>query len=781
MEGPQYELTRSFQIFNYLAHFNDEAQDFIRRLMRFVLKRDRVFSELQYKALVQQKAEEFMRRASDPYRQKSEFFIPEAKKQLTDLYFAANYSLDYLKYIVAQNAPDIETFKAPIPEPLDFNVDLEKADVEHLIKRMYAYEALSVEERQKANPDIQELRIVLIQRLISSQPEFIRVAHRYLSIGDIHNIHDQMVGSGRVGGKSAGMLLAHRIVVTPDPSDPFDFSKYFRAPQSFYVGDDAFHNFLDYNHLLPVRNQKFKSMEDIEAEYPTIEAQIVAGNFPVSVRENLRKKIDALGKQPIIVRSSSLLEDNFGLSFAGKYDSYFLANQGTPAQNLDALAMAIKRIYAGVFSPNAMAYRRRNEIIYRYESMAILVQEVEGNRHGRYFLPDLAGVIFSENPYCWSRRIRKEDGLLRLVHGLGTRAVDRVGEDYPRMVALGHPTLRPEAVSTRNSQRLVDVVDLQKGDVVTVPLQELIDEAGMPSNAVYLLSTLKDDDRIQEAFTTVDLMSGKPVITFDRLLGRTNFPRVLKAGLEKIRRGYGMELDLEMAADINGKGECIITLLQCRPQSLRAIQQAPPIPDVLPQDVVFRCEREIPSARIDNIRYLVYVDPDAYSHIASHYDRYEVARIVGRLNHRLEKETAIILGPGRWGSNNILLGVPVKYYEINNFKLLGEVARASNGVVPEVSYGTHFFQDLVETGIVCIPIYPDRPGACFNDELLLSAPNALASLVPEASEFEHVIRVVEATNGRRLHVRLNGKEERGLCYLAAPEEDQGGKDQGSAG
>ncbi|MHB2021514.1 MAG: hypothetical protein ACYCW6_31675, partial [Candidatus Xenobia bacterium] len=288
MAGPEYELTRALQIFNYLNQFPEEAQNYIRRQMRFVLKRDRLVTELQMKALVQLKAEEFQRRGGDYNPDSWERCLIEAKKQLTDLYFAANYSLDYLKYLVVQNSQDMEmAFGVQIPEPLSFNVDLQKAGISYLINRMYGYEAMSAEERARVMPDIQELRIVLIERLISSQPEFIRVAHKFLSIFDVHQIYDHMVGSGRVGGKSAGMLLAYRILVTPQPDDVVDFSKYFRVPHSFYVGDDVFHSFLDYNGLLHVRNQKFKPMDVIEAEYPEINDKILAGNFQVSVLEKL--------------------------------------------------------------------------------------------------------------------------------------------------------------------------------------------------------------------------------------------------------------------------------------------------------------------------------------------------------------------------------------------------------------------------------------------------------------------------------------------------------------
>jgi hypothetical protein len=769
MERRGFEIARSFEIFRYLNDMPKDAQDFMRRRMREVLKRDRILTETQLKELSRNRALEFQRR-DNAYNESAEAWdgrLSEAKKQLTDLYFGANYSLDYLKYLVAENASELESaFNVAIDNVLDFTANIEKADIDVLIRRMFAFENLSSDEKQKVFPEAQELRIVLLQRLISEQPEFVRVAHKYLSISDLHQIYDRIIGTGKVGGKSAGMLLAYRMLLLPTEDDPYDFSKYFRIPQSWYVGDDVFHAFLDYNGVLARRTQKFKDMETIEREYPELQEQILNGDFPLAIWEKLRQTFLPLSGRPLIVRSSSLLEDNFGLSFAGKYDSYFLPNQGTPEENIYELGLAIRRVYAGVFHPNALAYRKRNEIIYRYESMAILVQEVEGKRFGRYFLPDLAGVIFSENPYCWSKRIKKEDGMLRLVYGLGTRAVERVGEDYPRIIALGQPTLRPEDQDNieKYSQKFVDVLDIEKNQLVTLPLADVLRES-IGGEHLYLLSA-KKDGHLQEAFTAIDLSPEKTVLTFDKLLRRTPFARVLRAALEKIRRAYGIELDLEMAAEIDASGHFVVTLLQCRPQSLRVEEVAPTLPDVPAEDLVFACVKEIPSGRVDDVEFLVYVT-DAYAHLVADADRYEVARIIGRINNQLEGRKAMLLGPGRWGSSNLRLGVPVKYWEINNFKLLGEVARSLNGAVPELSFGTHFFQDLVESGIYCVPIYPENEGAAFNEKFLHEEPNRLGEFVAAevATRFAPVVRVLGMGTQRRLQVRLNQRIDRGICYV----------------
>jgi hypothetical protein len=335
------------------------------------------------------------------------------------------------------------------------------------------------------------------------------------------------------------------------------------------------------------------------------------------------------------------------------------------------------------------------------------------------------------------------------------------------MVGLAHPTLRPEPLSDieKYSQKLLDVIDLEDNELRTVTAKELLAQGTAPEQ-VYVFS-IKKEDTLQEAFTSISLTEGRPVITFNRLLGQTAFSRVIRAAVEKIRRHYGNELDLEFAGNIEPGGSFRITLLQCRPQSLRAEQQPAVIPEVPESRILFSCLKEVPSGQVDNINYVVYIDPDEYDRIDNIPDRYEVARLIGKINSQLEREKAILLGPGRWGSNNILLGVPVKYWEINNFKLLGEIARSKSGVVPEVSFGTHFFQDLVESRIFCIPLYPDSPGVIFNDAFFANSASLLFSFIPEETSrrFEQAIRVIRLDDGQVAHVRMNGKTERGLCYL----------------
>ncbi len=240
--------------------------------------------------------------------------------------------------------------------------------------------------------------------------------------------------------------------------------------------------------------------------------------------------------------------------------------------------------------------------------------------------------------------------------------------------------------------------------------------------------------------------------------------------INKIKRFYGHELDIEFAGELERDGSFTLYLLQCRPQSIRRGSESVEIPSVATEKILFTLTSEVPYCKIENIDYLVYVDPDEYDRVARVSDHYEIARIVGRINKEMERRNAILLGPGRWGSNNINLGVPVKYNEINNFRLLGEIARVKSGVVPEVSFGTHFFQDLVEAGIHYIPIYPDNDGVIFNEEFFKNGPNCFSALVSGAAykPFENVVKIFRFDGNEKAHIYLDGAAQQGVCFVGEP-------------
>ncbi len=651
------------------------------------------------------------------------------------------------------------------------NQDSTIADIFDAVSRFHHLPDDEVEMNPYAR---QNVNVRLIHRLFTSQLDFVRLARDHI---DVHQIYEVLKATiapkdshGLLGGKSAGLFLASQILRERGRSDP-SLARVL-VPKTWYVTSDCLQSFLIYNDLEEMLEQKYKSVEQIREEYPNIVQIFKSSVFPGEILTWLAACLDDLANRPIIVRSSSLLEDRVGTAFSGKYKSLFLANRGTKEERLDALTDAIAEIYASVYGPDPIEYRRERGLTEFHEEMGIMIQEVVGSRVGRYFLPELAGVAFSDNELRWSPRIRRQDGLARLVPGLGTRAVDRLADDYPKLVAPGQPAL---AVNTtveealHYSPRSIDVIDLEKRSFVTMSFERLLAECGDSYPGIENIVSVYSDGALQRrSRIAINFQADTVVATFDGLLQNTSFIRDLKALLDLLRDKLGQPVDIEFA--VSGGN---IYLLQCRAQSSAGDQRPMPIPDDVDRDdVLFHARKHVTNGWVPDITHVVYVVPEAYAALPGAQELTQVARAVGRLNALLPKRQFALIGPGRWGSRgDVRLGVPVTYSEINNCAMLVEVARRDGSYSPDLSFGTHFFQDLVEASIRYLPLYPDEPGNAFNERLLTEAENLLRRLLPEHAALEGVIRVVDVTRasgGRVLRVAMNAEADEALGWLDAP-------------
>jgi hypothetical protein len=624
----------------------------------------------------------------------------------------------------------------------------------------------------EADPELLALKQELCRMMIGSHREFNELADRYLNLEDLFNIRDRLVGSGRIGGKAAGMLVARRILLQERDPGGVDFCQILEDHDSFYIGSDVFFTFLVRNDLFRLRLQLTKGSSFSPEEFEEVERRFLAGKFPPPIMEQFANMLDYFGQAPIIVRSSSLLEDSFGNAFAGKYRSEFCTNQGSPEERMKAFLAAVKLVYASALNPNALSYRRKRGLGESDEQMAILVQRVSGMPYGSYFFPSMAGVAFSQNLYAWNERIDPRQGIIRLVFGLGTRAVERVGGDYPRMIAVSHPKLRPEIGPkvAKYSQHQVDLLDLGANQLITLPFPEVLAQDGYP-NLHLFVSVMKDGFPYDPIFNIVEGSPWDFILTFNNLLARTDFAKVLGTMLSKLESIYSHPIDIEFTACLGPEGNIRVNLLQCRPLFLPGSLGPISIPADLPQErTLFRSHKMISGGVVRDIRYILYIDPLRYSAIPSLEIKKGLGRIVGQINGhpRIVEGKILMMGPGRWGSNNIDLGVNVGYADIANAGALVEIAREEAGHVPEVSYGTHFFQDLVEDRIIYLPIYPDDPSAEFNQEFFEGSPNILLDLLPEASGFKdwvHLIDVFASSNGRHAQVVADPQSHKAACYL----------------
>ncbi len=646
--------------------------------------------------------------------------------------------------------------------------------LEHILEALDRFDELGLDDRKLSASTRQVLRVSLVRRFLSEDTRFIGRARQWIEVHDFCEVGRRLVSTpgsrGKLGGKSSGLLLASHIV--RKAGSEFEDLKDVKVPKTWYVTSDGILRFIEHNHLQDVFNRKYLDIDEVRREYPHIVQVFKNSHFPPEIVRGLSQALDDLGDHPLVVRSSSLLEDQVDSAFSGKYKSLFLANQGPKPRRLDALLDAVAEVYASVFGPDPIEYRAERGLLDAHEEMGIMIQQVVGRRVGPYFCPAYAGVAFSRNEFRWSTRIRREDGLVRLVPGLGTRAVDRVGDDYPVLLAPGQPGLRVNVSAQeilRYSPRRMDVVNLESGQFETLEVEDLVRRFGRDVPAVgQMVSVYDDDGLLRPVGFDWNPERGTPVVTFEGLIRSTDFVGRMRALLVLLAERMGGPVDLEFASDGTD-----LYLLQCRPQSGHDDDRPTPLPhDVLPARVVFSAKRFVSNGRIPDLTHVVYVDSEEYGKLPTLESLQEVARVVGRLNKLLPKRQFALLGPGRWGSRgDVRLGVPVTYADISNTSLLVEVARKRGGNAPDVSFGTHFFQDLVESRIRYLPLFPDDPGVVFNQAFLSGAPSVLGDLLPEYRQFARVVRVIDvprATGGQVLRVAFDAEADEALGYLAGP-------------
>jgi hypothetical protein len=675
------------------------------------------------------------------------------------------------------DVPDPRTGLETMPQPgaaytLPDSFDPILIPESRLIEHAYAIERIPAEERTMLEPHLMELKVALIRRLISDQLEYIRVAKRWFTIDDLADIHRRRIGLGRIGGKSAGMMLAACILnQVADES----IKACVRIPESYFLGSDLIYIFMSMNGLMYWNDQKYKPDDQIWEEYPLIQDEFQAGKFPPEIVEQFRVLLATLGQRALIVRSSSQLEDNFGTSFAGKYDSYFCPNQGTPEENLAALMLAITRTYASTLKPEALLYRRSKGLQDYDERMAVLIQVVEGEQFGDYWLPNASGVAFSKNIYRWSPQIRREDGFVRLVWGLGTRAVQRLGDDYPRLVALSHPTLQPDDSTEAiryYSQHYVDLIDLASNEMLTKPIHEVLTPDYPPLN---LIAQVERDGffvtpRMRLAVNEVPHLA----INFEEFLKRTPFANLLAEILRLIQENYHSSVDLEFAVQIleprERNPQIEISLLQCRPQTYLDEIHPPKVPEGLADhDILFSSRFMVPRGYLPDIQYVVYVRPAEYFRLPTAAARTQVGQAIERLNSQLAEKKFICIGPGRWGSINQDLGVYVSYADIHRAGALVELSGKMIGTGPEPSLGTHFFQDLMEAQIYPLAVPLDHKSTWFNAAFFDQAPNAIRQFLELDELTEQCVLLVDIQAyqpGCHVEVIMDDESNEAVAFLA---------------
>jgi hypothetical protein len=606
---------------------------------------------------------------------------------------------------------------------------------------------LRVEDLKNGHGDSAEsdsLHNVISRAMISRDERILDLARMHLTLDDYLLIKDRLIGTGFIGGKTVGMLLARKILEST-PGNPFE--RLLEPHDSFYIGSDVFYSYIVLNGWWKLF-MEHKTDEAYFSAAEDLHEKMLSGMFPDEIKEKFQQIIEYFGQSPIIVRSSSLLEDGYGNAFAGKYESYFLVNQGSPDERFEHFIAAVRKIYASTMNEDALAYRLQRGLDKLDEQMGLLVQRVSGSYHLNYYYPDLAGVGFSYNSFVWKNTLDPAAGMLRLVAGLGTRAVNRVSGDYPRIVALDDPLLKAHSGidDTRIfSQHHADILNIEQNRVETASIADLVSIGAI--NGIENLA-VRDTD-------TEELMRqrGKTgeawIMTFDHLLAKTPFASDMRAILKALETAYSYPVDIEFTANFTTGDNYRINLLQCRPQQARWQTKSIAFPEsVDPARTLLSQEGNFLGGSVSRlIRKIILIEPDPYSAL-DETGKYSIARTIGKLNRLLTRDQeTLLIGPGRWGSTTPSLGVPVRFSEINNVSVLAEIARMRDDLIPELSYGTHFFQDLVETDIFYIAIFPDKNGVIFNPSILNGMQSDIRTILEDAEACRDIIRIFDIPQG----------------------------------
>jgi hypothetical protein len=420
-------------------------------------------------------------------------------------------------------------------------------------------------------------------------------------------------------------------------------------------------------------------------------------------------------------------------------------------------------------SEEALSYRLNRGLFQRDEQMALLVQRVSGEFHGQFYYPHIGGVGYSFNPYAWNERIDPTAGMLRLVFGLGTRAVDRHDDDYTRVVALNEPMLRPEGSSDevrKYSQHVANVLDLREDTHVSRSFEQVVRGSGELPIAMFASRDTDMERRARDAGMR-DVFSH--VLTFKQLLGETRFPDDMRRMMSAIAEAYRHPVDIEFTANFMEDGAYRINVLQCRPFHFAGGPVHVQFPEDIPaEDLLIQTAGPIIGQSVaTEIDRLIYVVPERYSALSTS-ERYATAQLLGRVTSaQAPGPTVMLIGPGRWGTRMPQLGVPVTLSQIKNATVLCEVAEMHEGLNPDLSLGTHFFNDLVDLGILYMGVAPRTEGAVFNTALLSGLPNKLAEILPDAADKADLVRVIDTADleGRCIWLWADSLEQRGAVYV----------------
>ena len=559
---------------------------------------------------------------------------------------------------------------------------------------------------------------------------------------DYFAVRDHMIGTGMIGGKSCGMLLARAIIRNKEP----DIDEYLEPHDSFYVGSDVYYTYIVDNGLwdLRIKQRTDEGYFTLAQEFAD---KLMTGTFSNSMKKQFIRIIEYYGQDPYIIRSSSILEDGFGNAFAGKYESVFCANRGTPEERLEEFENAIKTVYASSMSLSALDYRKRRGLDKRDEQMALLIQRVSGSYYGSSYMPCAAGVGYSYSPYRIMKDTDPTVGMLRLVMGLGTSAVDRTEGSYPRIVNLDNPSKTSYSSSAdkhRFSQGKAEVISMTSHELEKLPYEKL--EPDIPKYLEHIL--LEHDYEAESRLREMGRSRQIKFISCKGLVDNRQLMDQMRRMLRCIQDEYDYPVDTEFTINISENNEYSIDLLQCRPLQIQKTSGGTVIPTDIKEDNIFLESKgsSMGMCKATDLDIIVFVDPVKYYNMP-YKDKPQVARVIGNINwhyRELGKHMMLIV-PGRVGTTSPELGVPTAFADISAFEIICETEEARAGYNPELSYGSHIFQDLVEAQILYTAVFNDSKTVHFHPEKLEGLPEETERFC-NGNDLSDIVHVYDVSN-----------------------------------
>ncbi len=558
------------------------------------------------------------------------------------------------------------------------------------------------------------------------------------------------IGQGSLGGKGRGLAFVDQIIKRHPVCEDFEGVQ-ITIPHTLVICTDIFDEFMDRNNLYPTALSDLPDQEILR--------RFLAAEFPEEVRADLEAFFEVV-KRPLAVRSSSLIEDSHYQPFAGIYSTYMVPYGDDAASRVNMLCDAVKAVYASVFFADSKAYMNATSNVIDQEKMAVILQSVVGEDHGGFYYPSFSGVGRSLNYYSVGDE-KSEEGVVEVAAGLGSYIVDggkalRFSPSHPDKV-LQTSTLE---LALRDTQTYLNALPLTGQEdceftpddtfnIVKVPVADAFKTGALK----YLVSTFDVNDRV---IRDNEFGPGRKLVTFANVLKHDKFP-LAKISEFMLRTGQyemGRPVEIEFAGNIFPKPtedghRGIVYWLQIRPIVDQKEMLDDSITEVDDSEVLVRSDAALGHGMMDGVRYAVYVKPEAFDTLRTR----DIAEEVGKINEEMTAagEPYILIGPGRWGTSDPSLGIPVRWAQIAGARLIVESAMPGFRVEP--SQGTHFFQNLTSFGTGYFTVDPGAGNGYIDNEYLASLP------AERETEWLKVVRFDEP-----LTIAINGRKSKGVVF-----------------